>query len=137
MTPTERLRELLDERRVKWWWSMTKGEEKRVVTWWDTPYFGVVGATDDNTAVILFSHRVAPEQAIEATLGRGECSIKRTYEHDGDHFACSACGYEYPRSNCEPYETSDGRMAWKSLNRWVLACEVPRFCPNCGRKVVG
>ena len=121
-TPTERLRELLDERRVKWWWSMTKGEEKRVVTWWDTLYFGVVGATDDNTAVILFSHRVTPEQAVEATLGRGTCEVE-----------CFDDGVD---------EGMDGEWFSYAPPTWYLSCghevygtDRPCYCSTCGVRV--
>jgi hypothetical protein len=73
---------------------------------------------------------ITPEQAVEATLGRGTCHIT-------PKFTCSECEYQYPTRNFECYETCDGRTAYASLGYDVLDCEKPKFCPNCGRKVVG
>lgn len=58
-----------------------------------------------------------PEQAIDATLGRGTCHNAAPSYLD---FLCSECGFVHYHSDTN--DTGDG-------NEW-------RYCPNCGRKVV-
>jgi len=53
-------------------------------------------------------------QAIDATLGVETCHNKSKWTNV---FNCSACGFEYDFVT-NPYQG-------------------PRYCPNCGRKVVG
>ena len=94
---------------------------------WEKP-MGDTGMT--NTHLIIRDdgwQAIADE--LNAALGRGECHITRD-------FKCDACGHQYPYRNFRPYETCDGRTAYKALYRDELACEMPRFCPNCGRRVV-
>lgn len=109
---TEILRRLLDERRVEWWQSAnTLG---CVFTRWHSPLFGdeVCAMENGEEGLVLFDHFVTPEQAIDATLGRGTCHIGRgirglmhvTTGH------CSECGAEVVKP--------------------------ARYCANCGRKVV-
>lgn len=56
-----------------------------------------------------------PIQAIEATLGRGTC---REAKIDRYWRGCGECGY-----------------IWEYMYG-IGKCESPRYCPNCGRKVV-
>ena len=108
---TETLRRLLDERGVEWWQSAnTLG---CVFTRWHSPLFGdeVVAMENGKEGLVLFDHFMTPEQAIDATLGRGTCRIGRgtsglmhvTTGH------CSECGAEVVKP--------------------------AHYCPNCGRKV--
>lgn len=110
---TDELRRLLDERGVEWWQSAnTLG---CVFTRWHSPLFGdeVCAMENGEEGLVLFDHFVTPEQAIDATLGRGTCQFVAEDADNlaGTAFRCSACGkVEWPRPK--------------------------RYCPNCGRKVV-
>lgn len=123
MTATDRLRQLLDERGVEW-----HGVE-------DSTYWGEVLLTrrDGSDPVYKFrAHKTAtnklsvhllqvtPEQAVEATLGRGTCKMKRVEDEQRilhGWLECSECGPVYPPVN-------DG------------IAQAVAFCPFCGRKVV-
>ena len=120
MTETERLRALLDERGVKWW----EGCDERKTLWesggltWEyfnnengDAWIGFLGACEQD---------VSPDQAVEATLGRGTCKMKRVEDEQRilhGWLECSECGPVYP-------PVSD-RIA-----------QAVAFCPFCGRKVV-
>ena len=135
MTATERIRELLDERgitsdkRIEYS-QPSLGEE---VTAWDIdekelPYSVEASylAFDDGVTITRIWN-LTPEQAIEATLGRGECEADETETWDcvcdsigryGKRMTihvmeCSACGHTYEHVNGD-YE----------------------YCPHCGAKVV-
>lgn len=113
MTATDELRRLLDERGVMHgyvepdcvWWEGDKGiaYEALEVYVLDEPsgYFAVRDLT--------------PQQAIDATLGRGTCHAEEQYldsHSDLTVTVCSECGV--PTDDLED-------------------CN---YCPNCGRKVV-
>lgn len=66
----------------------------------------------------LVVENATPEQAIDATLGRGTCK-NVGYYIDSTRFKCSACGY-------------NGWTKYAAYGKDM----VPRYCPNCGRKVV-
>ena len=106
---TERLRALLDERGVKW------GDDGYPTTCTVWASDGIVwhGLWRDD-CIELIAH-LTPEQAVEATLGRGTChKVKREDATDMfDHwvYGCSECGAQL-----------DGIYG--------------RYCPNCGAKVV-
>ena len=121
-TVTERLRALLDERGVEWWAGDGECDRK---THWESNGLTWEYFNDDNGDAWLgflgaCEHDVSPEQAIYATLGSGTCHA--VFEVDAmsederiGEFVCSECG-----------ETlGDGRY------------QRPRYCPNCGRAVVG
>ena len=98
---TDELHRLLDERGVE----HVDGESMTYIN--DADFIPAAGGTFD---VTLYER--TPEQAIDATLGRGTCRIGRgtsglmhvTTGH------CSECGAEVVKP--------------------------ARYCPNCGRKVV-
>ena len=122
MTATDELRRLLDERGVEWWQSAnTLG---CVFTRWHSPLFGdeVVAMENGKEGLVLFDHFMTPEQAIDATLGRGTCHAVISdnlaeSEGTGDAWAdCSECGhllFVLTDPNSQP----------------------PNYCPNCGRRV--
>lgn len=103
MTATEELRRMLDERGVRW----TACSKAAI----DNQTF-CRGHTYTEFQAGLMVSDLTPEQAIEATLGRGTCHD----ESGGDPcvFACSCCGtaYDHPEDQTITY------------------------CPNCGRRVV-
>ena len=110
-TATETLRQLLDERGVEW--TANDGEHVKETCW---SYMGELMAAfaefdNGTTRFACDTWCFTPEQAIEATLGRGTCSLERAPQYGEDCMACSGCGCvmdDYLWSN---------------------------FCPNCGRKV--
>ena len=126
MTPTEKLRAMLDERGVEWW-----------------PMHDVeVGYRQDRDTEFLVygckhvAHEwgcrlqvdmLTPEQAIAATLGAGTC---KDVCSGVSEFTCSACGF-----NCDLtswislFDGDDGRHRHHHHG-------TPHYCPNCGRKVV-
>ena len=111
MTATEELRRLLDERGVEWR-ERVWGGKNSVTTFWHAR--GVRWHYRENRFGELRVHAdgLSPEQAVEATLGRGTCKNRDADIYPGGMvFVCSAC---------EGMST-DGQ---------------PNYCPNCGRKVV-
>lgn len=114
MSATDELHRMLDKRGVEW--NSTTSPTGTIWTYWDAFNGHRVYAMDnENGTVKIFGEwDVTPEQAIEATLGRGTCHLEKVASY-GYPFECSEC------------------KAWYGVN--VLRGEL-RFCPNCGRKVV-
>lgn len=115
MTATDELRRLLDERGVEW----TGGH----YTDWDDAN-GHPAEAFEFDGTLYVSCVLTPEQAVEATLGRGTCrDLAETPEYrDKTEFKCSECGYEYSAVGgfgCDAGDAPDFN-----------------YCPNCGRKVV-
>lgn len=123
-TATERLRQLLDERGEHY---KTSGSK----TWWGRPVDSRTGAPINvyhNQAQPMGKDRLfvemqlaTPEQAVEATLGRGTCRMERVEDEQRilhGWLECSECGPVYPPVN--------DRIA-----------KAVAFCPFCGAKVVG
>lgn len=116
MTATDELRRLLDERGVEWWQSVNM--LGCVFTRWYSPLFSdeVVAMENGDGELELFSHLMTPEQAIDATLGRGTChaiEVPMGIHDDATATVCSAC-----------------RVAIDELSEM-------NYCPNCGRRCVG
>lgn len=121
MSAADELRRMLDERGVEWtkpkriWWELIDCEPDDSVT--IVEGVTIEAATDG----MLVVYPLTPEQAIEATLGRGTCHIAvqdNLAETDGMGdvwLECDACNWQMP-----------------------LEPSTPRFnyCPNCGREVV-
>ena len=116
MTATERLRELLDERGVEWaeyGYGYTEFCTRTVVDG-ERYYIDVRHYTvQPNVVGSLIVTGLTPEQAIEATLGRGTCHITDNGPW-GYPYVCSACGASF-----DP-DVNNGEF---------------NYCPNCGRKV--
>lgn len=108
MTATDELRRLLDERGTEYY---PKHADETV---WTASSNAHAWTCNDLIDGYLEIHvrPITPEQAVEATLGRGTCRECAGME---DVFECSECGMRYE--------------GW-ALKRWA------RYCPNCGRKVV-
>ena len=105
---TERLRDLLDERGVEYGWSKEQPDQ----TWWKDQDGHIYFAKGISNPMLF---NFTPEQAVEATLGRGKCRI-RLEPMSGYH--CTACG-----ELVTMYDAND-------MLRRVS------FCPCCGREVV-
>lgn len=134
MTATERLRQLLDERGEHYETSGSK-------TWWGRPVDSRTGEPINvyhNQAQPMGEDRLfvelqlaTPEQAVEATLGRGTCDMEFTQAaqfgdpngedsvFDVGMFRCTACGTE----TYGMWNDNDECREW------------PRYCPSCGRRV--
>ena len=109
MTATNELRRLLDERGVEW---MPSAWSARDETFYKVGNTGFLATEMSGGRMkVCIEGYVVPEQAVEATLGRGTCRECAGME---DVFECSACGMRYE--------------GW-ALKRWA------RYCPNCGRRI--
>ena len=106
MTATDELRRLLDERGVEHY----DGTER---TLWLKDEHGYRASADELTSGRISLHVwcTTPQQAIDATLGRGECHEEE--DEDTGFICCSECGAVLP----EDYTVY--------------------YCWNCGAKVVG
>ena len=116
MSATERIRALLDERGVEWRDEET--ELDRVTEWgvadMQATFFEAKGLYNhDLLQVCYYDH--APEQAVEATLGRGTCRYEIGAFGDGKvWYECTECG-GMASADYDP----------------------PSYCPHCGRRVIG
>ena len=125
MTATDELRRMLDERGVEWEDNSPVPSMKP----WKTSFTSFtgeevsLGCYDEPKWIMGTMVFHAPEQAIEATLGRGTCHPVANdnlteSEGTGDAWAnCSECGHLL----CVLTDPSS---------------QMPNYCPNCGRKVV-
>lgn len=114
MTATDELRRLLDERGVEWWNETDPEPQSITMARTDEQLIEYHENANGSTGYHIFNMRdLTPEQAVEATLGRGTCKDTGRY-----CFTCSECGW----TANEPHHILGG--FW------------PYYCPNCGRKVV-
>ena len=121
---TERLRALLDERGVEHFdgcestlWGYERTSES-------TGTYRYSADEISDGFVNVWLHHLTPEQAVDATLGRGEChpvisdNLSES-EGTGDAWAdCSECGrllFVLTDPNSQP----------------------PNYCPSCGARVIG
>lgn len=109
MTATDELRRLLDERGVEW----RGGLPTETMVEADGLDLLYVTLPDGRVRAFIRNY-LTPEQAVDATLGRGTCRDMGRY-----CFTCSECGWI---AN-EPHH--------------MLGGFYPSYCPSCGRKVVG
>ena len=119
MTATDELRKLLDERGVEWW--PMHDDEAGYRDDRDTEFL-VYGCKHvaHEWGCRLQVDMLTPEQAIAATLGRGECKLR----------------------DCEGSFSAVNRPVWLCdcgafVTQYTDATTYhkPRFCPNCGRSV--
>lgn len=109
---TDELRRLLDERGVEWEDHSGSIEQRTV---YRTPNgWCYVSTANDKWLSYVEYHDMTPEQAIDATLGRGTCNETIINHH---WRGCGSCGY-----------------IWEFMYG-IGKCERPRYCPTCGRKV--
>lgn len=111
MTATDTIRAMLDERGVEY---RTHGMTDR--TWFDVGYISWFVIERENGGIAVEAVFLTPEQAIEATLGRGECEQEEHgWSTEGDHARVwLTCGHD-----CMVETVAD----------------LPNYCPSCGRKV--
>ena len=112
LTATDELRAMLDERGVEWWpmHDVENGYHQDRDT-----EFVIDGKkyTAHEWGGTLNVYGLTPEQAIEATLGRGTCHLISAPQYGEGCQECSSCG-----------EVLDGYL-FDGVR-----------CPNCGAKVV-
>jgi hypothetical protein len=125
MSGTERLRRLLDERGVEW---MPVAWNPKRETFYHAAN-GVGFCADEYTdgVRIYTDATITPEQAIDATLGRGTCQdLGGTDENGQQVFNCSKCGCMLSLY----YRDGINTMCTHFI------CDYPRYCPECGAEVV-
>ena len=121
-TATETFRAMLDERGVEWmgtdYTEPTSGHATN--TSLGSEYHDAVFVEYvDGTSLRLFD--LTPEQAVEATLGRGTCRFKTveqfidTRRSRSDICECDRCGYRCARG--------------------FIHDERFKYCPNCGARI--
>ena len=125
---------MLDERGVEYTDRDMFG--KHVLNW-GAPMVNGAMFTDAGEWTELVVENATPEQAIDATLGRGTCHNLAGQDEDGDWgFRCSECGAMPKYGSGEYHLASSGELP--DGTRWLGDSWLPwRFCPCCGRKVAG
>ncbi len=113
VSATERLRELLDERGVRW----IEWKDPNTTAWFDGS--NAVRADEyDGHSELLVERVMTPEQAIDATLGAGAC-------HTG-----SMAFYTPEQAIARVWLTCGHDCVVETLS------SLPNYCPVCGKKVV-
>lgn len=136
---TERLRALLDERGVEWWETVVyigttitdEGIIERnylVSTFWDSPVFGKVEATDMGDGVLhmacLNGRDFTPEQAVEVTLGPLTEQVTEQATNDTDAGTCHDT-WERIIEDAREYRLNiNGSYLWKNKSdKLVSRCK--------------
>ena len=118
VSATDELRRLLDERGVE---HVDAEDGHTQHTWWSDGDHEIAAS---NSGERLAVYNLTPEQAIDATLGRGTCKLDFTaYTKGGVDFAgfrCDGCGFT------QAVPSGD---LWGVTRFWS-------YCPNCGKRVV-
>ena len=124
MTATDELRAMLDERGVRYDKAATVIGETVATFWHDRdgyPCSAIEGADDIPDGEVSVQACVTPEQAIAATLGRGECHDKNGFDPELG-FECTVCGAMVDTYMVTPMEMGHVRQF--------------AYCPFCGARVV-
>ena len=132
MTATDELRRMLDGRGVEW--TEPNNEARSHTTYWTAGFLrcAAVEFNDGMVSIASSSDDLTPEQAVEATLGRGTCRVVRkpvSYSDDWKE-SLEAAGvvevYTPTCSECGAYiePPSEFTAGWN-------------YCPNCGRRIEG
>lgn len=115
MTATDELHRLLDERGVEYNVVPEDAYSREYIK-----IGNIEILTNDRDEVAVYN--ITPEQAVDATLGRGTCEVVSSIRHD---YEGGYGGTEYE------HELSCGHKTW-----WADD-DPPEWCPYCGRKVIG
>ena len=133
MSATDELRRLLDERGVEW--TAPNSILRDMMTCWTAGgfYYEAFEVPEpDGTFLLTAAHQddLTPEQAIAATLGDADATPTRQVDAGTCRdiggcrwFRCSACGFGIE----DMYVNDEDEYP---------PADQPRYCPNCGRKVV-
>ena len=112
----EELRRMLDERNVEY--KERDMYTRRVFHWGEPLHSAMFTASNEWTELVV--ENPTPQQAIDATLGRGECEV----EERNDGWYCSACGDLLGSYDLDSECFIDGNV----IEMWD-------YCPYCGKKV--
>lgn len=114
---TDELRRMLDERGVRHF----DGDE---MTCWgfEDEFVFRYSADEVDGGIQVTMWVVTPAQAVEATLGRRTCRMRRIEDACYDDIECSECGVAL--------------WGFQMDHEGEGVTSRPRFCPNCGAKVV-
>lgn len=132
MTATERLRAMLDERGVGWRKAphySSESQDNETIFEGNGIEWHANDHMNGRLGLRALKYEVTPEQAIEATLGRGECGaevevVEFSQMQEIHRFTCSECGESF------------GAEEHGGLFGLVLdKVKLPNYCPNCGRAV--
>ena len=120
MSATDTIRAMLDERGVEW--TEPNNKARSHTTYWTAGFLRCIAVefNDGMVSIASSSGDITPEQAVEATLGRGTCRMEK--RHMG--WRCTGCGEIVGTDDPTSELFIDGN-----------AVELWRYCPNCGRKV--
>lgn len=119
MNAINKLKAMLDERGVKY-----RDNVYSCNTQWMSLNRGAAYASQckhDESLLELTVYTVTPQQAIDATLGRGECKDTG----GADEFCCSECGCVLRLTDRDGLNTL--------CTGFIVDC--PHYCPSCGRQV--
>lgn len=122
MSATDELRALLDKRGVKYTQTIVTEGVLFTVATSNEHYFILV--RDSDAGIKMWSQYFTFEQAIDATLGPGTCHD--TYERL-NAWQCSECG-----GTLLLMHNDYGELTYSVDS----VAAMPRYCPNCGRRVV-
>ena len=127
MTATDILRRLLDKRGVEWMPSVFDPQHETFYSVENGVGFIVTEFPEIGRMSLACDMRITPEQAVEATLGRGTCHDLGGIGANGEQvFNCSECHCVlslYDRDGSNNLCTS-------------FIFDYPRYCPECGKRVV-
>ena len=115
MTATDELRAMLDERGVEWMPSVWSAKDETFYKIGEIGYLAT--ELSSGRMKVCIEGYPTPAQAVEVTLGRGECHMVPTRDKPRSKaptLTCSECGWWTDRIG-------------ESVN----------YCPNCGRRYVG
>ena len=161
MSATEELRRLLDERGVEYEVE-TDEDGWAFMRWHGLDDTGWLAASDELCGLLDLRGRYlfTPEQAVEATLGRGECRFEPNEigftwwdENDVEHYeehsasdecvaaSCDKCGFSMIVGDCGWFRGWDEVAEWtedgsESIHKGYVLVPIFNYCPNCGRRVV-
>ena len=116
---TQILRRLLDERGVEWWNETDPKPQGVTMAHVDEQLIEYHENVNGSIGYHVYNmHDLTPDQAIDATLGRGECRLERVNSGPMyDVWRCPVCGYKHA-------ESVSGEVVTQN------------YCPRCGRRVV-
>lgn len=120
MSATDTIRAMLDERGVEW--TEPNNKARSHTTYWTAGFLRCIAVefNDGMVSIASSSGDITPEQAVEATLGRGTCRMEKRHMD----WRCTGCGEIVGTDDPTSELFIDGN-----------AVELWRYCPNCGRKV--
>ena len=119
MNETDKLRSMLTVRGIDHTDLYTAFGSDQITQWPTKDLLQATATEHEQDGTLLVTFYGSAEQAIEGTLGKGECHDKNGRNRLMG-FKCTVCGAMC--SDCDMHDLSDGFVHF-------------RYCPSCGRKV--